>query len=743
MKTELLSPAGSISAFKQAIYNGADAVYLATEKFGARAYAKNLTLDELHEALILAHTLKKKIYVTVNTIIKENELDDCKSYLKKLYMLGVDGIIAADFAVINYVKMYLPNMEVHASTQCGIKDINDIRFFENLKIDRCVLARENSFDEIKYIKENSKMPLEVFAYGALCVSYSGGCLFSSLLSLRSGNRGRCSQNCRREYEIYKNNELLAPKGFHLSMRDLNTFDNIKKLTSIGIDSLKIEGRMKNDSYVKIVTSEFRKKLDNLNYNNSKLDTVFHRNYTKGFIFNEDKGLIVDPDKKSNEGSYIGTIANKVGKLTKINLIKNLHINDRIRIVSNNEDYYFTIDKLYNNSLKSINEATSYCLVDIYKDQQPGAKVYKMIDDSIDTTIDNTYKLPLTIRVYGSINKPLSLRCKVHNKEFMATSSFILQQANQKPLNDEMLFKQLSKLNETSFYLNNVENNIKDKVFITVSALNEVRRELIDKIENYFLNERTLPIIDEQFDTLNKPYNTNIELVCKCQTIEQYNELKKLNIKTIYFDNYVPYVNAKYSDIAQDYILAGNYGAMSYYKNKIITTDYSFNTINSDSIYYLLKNGASYVCLSLEMDMPLIKETITSFNKKFGFNAPVEMVVYGKQTLMTMKYCPIKKYGQCGKCQDNTYTMKDDYSTFATIRKECITYILNNKPLDLIDNLSAITLYVKRIRLDFTNETPEETNQIVNKFKQKLENMHTNKFFDSQTETTGYFKRPIQ
>lgn len=183
--------------------------------------------------------------------------------------------------------------------------------------------------------------------------------------------------------------------------------------------------------------------------------------------------------------------------------------------------------------------------------------------------------------------------------------------------------------------------------------------------------------------------------------------------------------------------------MSYYKDKIITTDHSFNTINSDSIYYLLKNGASYVCLSLEMDMPLIKETITSFNKKFGFNAPVEMVVYGKQTLMTMKYCPIKKYGQCGKCQDNTYTMKDEYSTFATIRKECITYILNNKPLDLIDNLSAITLYVKRIRLDFTNETPEEIDQIVIKFKQKLEDMHTNKFFDSQNETTGYFKRPIQ
>ena len=221
MKTELLSPAGSLTCFYQALYNGADAIYLGVDRFGARAYAKNFTLDELKIALTYAHSLGKKIYVTVNTIIKENELDDAKAYVNELYKLGVDGLILADFALINYVNKYLKPMECHISTQAGIKDLMDVKFFENLKVDRCVIAREVSIDEIKHIKENSNMPLEVFSYGALCVSYSGGCLFSSLLSLRSGNRGRCSQNCRREYKLFKNDELVD-KGFILSMKDLNT-----------------------------------------------------------------------------------------------------------------------------------------------------------------------------------------------------------------------------------------------------------------------------------------------------------------------------------------------------------------------------------------------------------------------------------------------------------------------------------------------------------------------------------------
>ena len=200
---ELLIPAKDFNTAKVALYSGADAIYCGVKKYSARAYAVNLTIDEVKELSILAHTLKKKVYVTVNTIIKEDELDDAFSLLNDLYLAEIDGVIVTDYALIKYMLDNLPGLEVHISTQSGVKFISDALFFERLGAKRTVVARENTIKEIKYIKENSNIELEVFIHGALCVSYSGGCLMSSFLSLRSGNRGRCSQNCRREYQLYE------------------------------------------------------------------------------------------------------------------------------------------------------------------------------------------------------------------------------------------------------------------------------------------------------------------------------------------------------------------------------------------------------------------------------------------------------------------------------------------------------------------------------------------------------------
>ena len=737
MKTELLAPAGSFDCFKQALYNGADAIYLATERFGARAYAKNLTLDELKKALILANELNKKIYVTVNTIIKENELNDAKLYLNKLYELGVDGIIVTDFALVNYIINNLKGMECHISTQSGLKDLEDVRFFENLGANRCVLARENTFEEIKYIKENSNMPLEVFAYGALCVSYSGGCLFSSLLSLRSGNRGRCSQNCRRLYQIYKDDKLFKDFGYHLSMRDLNTSSYFPKLKAIGVDSLKIEGRMKSEDYVKTVTNELRKKLDDDTYNPT-LDNVFHRNYTKGFIFGEDKSNIVDSSKRTNEGAYIGKILSYDNNLTKIKLERELNIKDRIRI-EGKEDYYFTIDKIFNEKKLEINSSNSICYLNIFNKLPIGSKIYKMIDSSIDLTINNDYKLGIIIKAYGKPNSNLTLSTNINGKTFTYKSDFIINESLNRPLDKDSLFKQLSKLSDTSFYLKDIEFNLTNNCFIVIKDINEARRNLILQIEDYYQNKRIFNNqIENKFDLEFK--ENDLEIVAKCRTKEQYETLKELGIKTIYYKNYIPYVDAKYNEIDQDYILAGNYGAIDYYKNKLITCDYSFNAINSEAIYNLLKSGASFITLSLEMDYELIKETINSFKNKYGFNPPVEMVCYGKENLMTLKYCPLKKYGECGKCNEHSYYLKDEIAKFPIYHEGCITHIINDKALNLVDDLDKITPLIKRIRLDFTIENKDEIIKIVNQFKNSL-NGEKNQF-DNKLNTRGYFKRAI-
>ncbi len=737
MKTELLAPAGSFECFKQALYNGADAIYLATEKFGARAYAKNLTLDELKKALILAHSINKKIYVTVNTIIKEDELEDAKKYLNTLYILGVDGVIVTDFALINYIINNLKGMEVHVSTQSGLKDLEDIRFFENLHANRCVLARENTFDEIKYIKQNSNMPIEVFAYGALCVSYSGGCLFSSLLSLRSGNRGRCSQNCRRLYQIYKDDILFKDYGYHLSMRDLNTSSFFNKLKSINIDSLKIEGRMKNEEYVKVVTHELKKKLEDDKYI-PQLDNVFHRNYTKGFIFNEDKSDIVDSSKRTNEGSYIGKILGYENNLAKIKLEKALSMKDRIRIESNN-DYYFTIDKIYNEFKKEINTSSSFCYLNIYNKQPIGSKIYKMIDSNINLNITNEFKKEIIIKAYGKTSTPLTLQTSIYGKNFIIKSDALLENALNRPLDKEALYKQLSKLNDTSFYLEDIEFNLENNCFMVIKDINEARRKLINEINKYFQKERILPKINNDNNLLNIK-DDQFEFVAKCRTKEQYDALKELGINKIYYKNYIPYVNAKYINIESDYILAGNYGAINYYKNKDITCDYSFNAINSEAIYNLLKSGAKYVTLSLEMDYDLIKNVTSSFENKYGFKAPIEIVAYGNQNLMTLKYCPLKKYGECGNCNNHQYYLKDDFSKFLLYHDDCITHIINDKPLNLIDELDKLLPLTNKIRLDFTIESKNEVIKIVNNFKNALKD--NNKYFNKEKDTRGYFKRPI-
>ena len=737
---ELLAPAGDFECFLQAIYNGADAIYLATDKFGARAYAKNFSLDELEKALILAHQLNKKIYVTVNTMIKESELLDCKKYIKTLYELGVDGLILSDNAIINYTLKHCPNMEVHISTQAGIKDLYDVSFFKDLNVDRCVIARETSIDEIKEIKEKIDMPIEVFMHGALCVSYSGGCLFSSMLTLRSGNRGRCAQNCRREYSLYRDDNLLG-KGFYLSMRDLNTSNYLNELKKINVDSLKIEGRMKDASYVKMVVSEYRKKLDNPNYIPKSLDSIFHRNYTKGFIFNEDKGSIVDISKRTNEGSYIGTISSKVGNLTKINLINSLKINDRIRI-ENELDYYFTIDKMYDLNKKEITSSTKDCLLNIFKDFKEGSKIYKMVDSSIDLTITDNMKKAIRIKCYGSIDKPLKLVCRIDNKEFVGFSSSNFIEATNRPIDSNTLFNQLKKLNETSFYLDGIDNNITDNLFMTISSINEARRNLINNMNEYYQNKRNDFIIDEAIKPINNDLE-GLELTCFCETKEQYDACVKCGIKDIYYDsNYINYVNPKYNDV-KGLVLVGGYGGIYKYRGERIVSDYSFNVANSETIYNLLNNGVDIVTLSLELSNKEMKEIYTSFINKYNAKPSIEVVVYGHQKLMTLKYCMLKRYNECGKCDKHFYYLKDDKNKFITTRNNCITSIYNEKALNLIDELKEISKYTNRVRLTFSVETYEETLKIINNYKEKIYNIDTNKqYFNQNNETRGYFKREI-
>lgn len=258
--TELLAPAGNMEALRAAVSNGCDAVYLGLEKFGARAYSDNFTIDSLAEAIRYAHLRDVKIYVTMNTIVFEDEICDMRQQLDALNGIGVDGIIVQDLAVFDYVAANFADMEVHCSTQMGVDDLEGTMLLKEMGADRVVLAREVDLADVKKIRKAAKIPIEVFVHGALCVSYSGNCLMSGLIGYRSGNRGRCVGSCRKPYELLERESGRSyGTSYLLSMKDLNTIDHIEDLKSI--DSLKIEGRMKEPAYVANVVKRYRKALD--------------------------------------------------------------------------------------------------------------------------------------------------------------------------------------------------------------------------------------------------------------------------------------------------------------------------------------------------------------------------------------------------------------------------------------------------------------------------------------------------
>ena len=739
-KTELLAPAGSLENGKVALYNGADALYLALESFGARAYAKNFTIEELDEILNIAHSMNKKIYVTVNTIIKNSELESVYKFLDLMYVKGVDAIICADIAVFMYVINNLKGMDAHISTQVGVKDLYDTKFFERLGASRVVLAREDSIEEIKYIKENSNVELEIFIHGALCVSYSGGCLFSSLLSLRSGNRGRCSQNCRREYIIYENDKAITNPGFFLSLKDLCVGDNVKELVKIGIDSLKIEGRMKNVSYVDNITKYYRDILDKRSADFNKVDQIFHRQFTKGFIFGEDKKNIATIIDASSQGKLIGKVIKKIGNKLLVKTDNPLRKGERIRFFINDDSKYLTVDALFDLNNKKFEELKGEFYIQTILDIKQNSLVFKMQDNELNNIEINSDVVPLNIFISGSLDNKIYLQANINDDFFVVESDDELSIAKTSPITNESVYKQLNKLVDTPFFIETFDYQIDDGLFITVSQLNELRRKLIAKIYDFYRGNRTLPNTEKLY-LKKRNLLSNNPIVAHVKTQEQYDACKNMGIDVVFFDNVSPYVNSKYNDIDDTEVLVGNYGGLYHYENKIITTDYSFNVMNKDSILHLLNLGAQHVTLSYEITQHELKELAIDFYNTYGSKAPIDMIIYGKTKLMTMKYCPLKRQGLCGKCKQNKYHLVDKFGKFLILPiKDCYVEIYNDLPLNLINEVTRLTDYVDRFRLEFVDETVQEVIDVISNLKEIMSG--NNKKFTLNKQTSGYFKRSI-
>ena len=746
--SELLAPAGSMEALVTAIHNGADAIYLGMNRFGARAYANNFTIEELTKAVKYAHLRGVKIYVTMNIIVFDSELLDAYRQVDLLYLAGVDGLIIQDLAVFTYVTEHYPSFEAHCSTQMGLDDLDGTLLFKELGAARVVLSREVEHDTLVDIRKKSKIPMEIFVHGALCVSYSGNCLLSGLIGYRSGNRGRCVGACRKPYTLVNltKNEIVD-KSYVLSMKDLNTVEHINDLKFA--DSLKIEGRMKEPSYVANVIRIYRDALDGRLTKNEalKLNKTFQRGFTKGYIFGEDKKNITNILRPNHMGELIGYISRRVKGGYEVTTKTLINQGDIIRIDNNNVDIILPLVRMHDLNTNLINKSDSKFIIQIKEDVKIGSEVYrtkdiKYEDELLKNSASEFKKFPLDIEIYGSVGEKLVVNATSMDTTISFESDYVCQEALNKPTDYDVAKAQIEKMNDTIYYLRDF-GFYASNIFIPLKELNEIRRKAIA-----ILNEERVvvsrPVRKPDTNYVATAYDDKpLELAVFCNTEEQYQAAMDAGINTIYFDNVIRRNLNNYKDMADKELLIGGYGGIHHYmKTNKFVTDFSLNVVNWKSVYVLTRLGAKRVTLSHEINLDGINNLINDYYKYTNSYPNLEMIVYGKADMMFTKYCPLKVYGFCGQCKKNKFELRDDYGNFPIIsHNDCTTTILNGKSLNLIDELEQIK-GVKTFRINFTVEDYNESLNIINMFKDKMSDMHRTNLFNKETDTRGHFNKEI-
>ena len=603
---ELLVPAGDINSFYAALNNGADAVYLSGKMFGARSYAKNFTEDELKTVLKLGKIYGVKIYVTMNTLVKENEVEDFLKEVEFLYNLGVDAILMQDFGMISLCLEKYPNLVIHASTQVNSSSYETIKLLYEMGVKRVVLPREMSIDEIRQI--DIPIELEVFIHGALCVSYSGNCLFSSMLGGRSGNRGECVGSCRLPYKLYKNKTLID-EGYLLSMKELNTSIDIKKLPS-NVTSLKIEGRMKSPSYVGFITKYYRKILDGEELSTKDLEdlkSMFYRGFTKGHLFNYED--LINKKSPNHLGSHLGKVIDVNDERIRIELDKTLLQGDGIRFRESNKG--MIVNYLYDMKDNLINKGNSKQIVEVDNKVKLTSldEVRKTTDKSLEITdFTITRKVPINIDVKAKVGEEFVLTFS-DLKHTVTYRGSIVEKSINNPISKDRLITQLEKLGNTPFITKHINIDMDDNIFIRIGDLNIARRTLSERLIGERLNDYKEPIIKEvTFDKINTK-----EII----DLDSYKEVER---------------NPFYlKDVLKDKSIVSNL----FRPTTDVIASYHLNVFNSYTAYYLYKLGYKAITLSVELNNIELKDLIEAIRNKFG-NIPLIVKTKGYVEIMLIK-----------------------------------------------------------------------------------------------------------
>lgn len=567
MSVELLSPAGSLSALKVAINAGADAVYIGGEKFSARKSAKNFTLQEIKEAVEYAHKYNRKIYLALNTLLYNDEIAEIIEYLYEVYQLGIDALIIQDFSLFQLVKKALPDFELHASTQMAVMNTSGAKLLNTLGFQRVVLARETSIEEMKVIKNESKIECEVFIHGALCISYSGLCYMSSLIGGRSGNRGDCAQPCRQKYHLIDSSgKKIIEIGSHLlSPKDLALAEILPKIIDAKMDSLKIEGRLKQDDYVYLVTNSYRTLINNYKnrcYNKEssklieKLEQMYSRSgFTQGFSIENPYNDMMSYKVPKKNGIPLGDIIEDQNSKLKVYLSNDLEIGDGIVCYDDNYNIIASgfIEKLSNSANRTIDYGSKNSDVYIHLSnrlkQEKITKIFLTFDKSLSKEIKEISQIrpeetKVGIRFYLSakLNEVISLIGITNDNEVHEVySDYEVQLAKNIATTNDEIKEKLNRLGNSKFILEECHVSLDPQIFIPSSVINHLRQELLfkfNKAKNKDVSkDHYLQVVYDYLDTIPPSVNLNSKpkLVIKTASIESSLIFSKLNVAKIIFN----------------------------------------------------------------------------------------------------------------------------------------------------------------------------------------------------------------
>lgn len=756
---ELLAPAGSREALVAAVENGANAIYLAGNAFGARAYASNFDREALREAIHFAHLRKVAIHVTVNTIVADEEMGPLRDYLRFLYEAGADAVLVQDLGVARVAHETVPDLPLHASTQMSVSSLEGVRALAELGFTRVVLARELSLKEIRHICAHAPVEIETFMHGALCVCYSGQCLMSSMIGGRSGNRGRCAQPCRLPYTLVdeKGQDVLGDKAgsYLLSPRDLSTIDVIPDLIEAGVSSLKIEGRMKRPEYVATVVRTYREAIDTYyagkgyavtQEERDDLAQIFNRDFTTAYLEGRPGKAMMSDRRPNNRGLLIGRVTayDWDRRIVTVKLSGRLGLGDQVDFwVKVGGRVTATISALTDAKGRAVEEGqagdtVSFAIPSAVRDHD---RVFKVYDARLMERAKETYasgapvrRIPVAIAVRAAIGEPLTVTIadgEGHRAE--GKTDFIGESARKRPLSEEIIRKQVSRLGTSVYEMKSLHCDIAGEVMVPMSEINEARRKAVEALDALRLKEiearehRPEPKFTDRIarptpkkahflvavDTLGKAeaalaagadgilfggesYEHRViapeEYERAWQMAREAGARIDFNTPRIVHDGQQKHVErllAAFAAFPPDAVHVHNIAMLALVRRLTdfaIHADYSLISYNKQTLAFLKDYGASGATLSPELTAKEIRQLAKESP------LPLTCIVHGRLELMVSNYCVTGSFlGGCGEgpctqpCTRGHFALKDRKDALFPLAMDqfCHMHVLNSKVLSMM------------------------------------------------------------